>query len=454
MTDPQGKFCRSSQARRPSTWARILAAVLLLAQVRWAGAEISTGIDVLEAGGFAELRGKRIGLISNPSAVNRRGQATWRILKQARELSLVALFGAEHGFDGRAKAGTEVRDGREAETGLPIYSLYGPGPTRKPTTNMLRGLDVLVYDIQDTGCRSYTFISTLGMAMEACAEAGVQFCVLDRPNPLGGLRVEGPQRSPRFKSFVGQWPIPYVYGMTPGELARMINGEGWISRRCRLTVVRMKGWTRSMTWKDTGLDWIATSPNVPTGETPLYLVATGILGEIGGLNLATGTPDSFRLVGAPWLDPKKLSGHLQLAGLPGIRFQPVELDLNRKAHDGREFRGIRLDFTDAARAPLVAVNYHILEAVKKSGGRDLFAQAMARGRSWEMFDKVSGTDQVRLALQKGRPARDIVSSWADGEAEFRRRRRPYLLYPTQAAIATSPVGTPSPPKPRAASKAR
>lgn len=444
----------SSRTNPRSSWARVFASVVLFAHLRMAGAEISTGIDVLEAGGFAELRGKRIGLISNPSAVNRRGQATWRILKKASEVSLVALFGAEHGFDGKSKAGTEVRDGREPETGLPIYSLYGPGPTRKPTTHMLRGIDVLVYDIQDTGCRSYTFISTLGLAMEACAEAGVDFCVLDRPNPLGGLRVEGPQRAPRFKSFVGQWPIPYVYGMTPGELARMLNGEGWTSRRCQLSVVRMKGWTRSMTWKGTGLKWIAPSPNVPTGETPLYLVATGILGEIGGLNLATGTPDSFRLVGAPWLDPGKLSRQLQLAKLPGVRFQPIELDLNRNAKDGKEFRGIRLDFTDAARAPLVAVNYHILEAVKKAFGRDLFAQAMARGRRWDMFDKVSGTDQVRLALQKGRPARDIVAAWSDGEAEFRRRRGPYLLYPTSTPHATSSEVPPAPRQPATASKPR
>lgn len=149
-----------------------------------------------------------MGLISNPTGVNTQGEATWRLLRRAPGVQLVALFGAEHGFDGRARAGTEIRDGREPETGLPIYSLYGPGPTRRPTAAMLEGLDTLVYDIQDTGCRSYTYISTLGLAMDACGQAGISFVVLDRPNPLGGLRVEGPGLDRRFRSFVGQWPVP------------------------------------------------------------------------------------------------------------------------------------------------------------------------------------------------------------------------------------------------------
>ena len=437
--------CRATStggsASGPGTqpWARSMnaqrlgiGAVLAWWMAGVASGAILTGIDALEAGGFAELQGKRIGLISHPSAVNRLGETTWRVLRRAKGVSLVALFGAEHGFDGKARAGTEIADGKEPETGLPVYSLYGPGPVRKPTASMLRGLDVLVYDIQDTGCRSYTFISTLGLAMEACAEAGVAFCVLDRPDPLGGIRVEGPQREERFKSFVGQWPIPYVYGMTPGELARMINGERWNRRACELSVVRMKGWNRSMTWKETGLKWVATSPNVPRGDSPLYLVATGILGEIGGLNLGTGSPDSFRVVGAPWLDATRLKRQLDAVKLPGIEFSPVELDLNRKAGDGREFKGVRLTLTDPARAPLVALNYQILEAVKKASGRDLFAQAAARGRSWEMFDKVSGTDQVRLALQKGRSAKQIIAAWNSGEAEFRRARAPYLLYTDRA----------------------
>jgi uncharacterized protein YbbC (DUF1343 family) len=293
---------------------------------------------------------------------------------------------------------------------------------------MLQGIDVLLYDLQDTGCRSYTFISTLGLAMESCASQGVSFMVLDRPNPLGGLRVEGPGVDPAYRSFVGQWPIPYAYGLTPGELARMINGEAWISNRCSLIVIPLRGWTRGMTWTDTQLRWVPSSPNVPRGETPLYLVGTGMLGEIGGLNLGTGTTHSFQIIGASWLDPQQFTRHLNSHRLPGVIFDPLEMDFNRRPADGLELRGARIRLTDPARAPLTAINFFVLEAVKKTAGRDLFQQAIQRGKSWAMFDKVSGSDRLRRALQAGKPARDIVNSWRANEEAFRQRRQPYLLY--------------------------
>ncbi|MBL9127630.1 MAG: DUF1343 domain-containing protein, partial [Verrucomicrobiales bacterium] len=350
----------------PVTWGmllRVLPALIACLGVPagWAaGQEVLTGIDVLRRDNFAALRGKRVGLLSNPTAIDRQGEPTWKLLRQAPGVRLVALFGAEHGFDGRAKAGVEVPDGVHAPTGLPIYSLYGPGPVRQPTARMLEGLDVLVYDIQDTGCRSYTYISTLGLAMEACASNGVGFVVLDRPNPLGGRRVEGPGLDPRFKSFVGQWPVPYVYGLTPGELARMIQGEGWIRGKCALSVVPLRGWNRSMTWNETGLRWIPSSPNVPQGDTPLYLVATGVLGEVGGLNLGTGSPLSFRVVGAPWIDPTRFAKQLSSYRLPGVVFEPIELDFNRRPSDGNELRGVRLRFTRPDTAPIAAVNFYAL----------------------------------------------------------------------------------------------
>src|SRR6185503_4010549 len=200
-------------------------------------ARVWLGNEVLELQRFEVLRGKKIGLITNPSGSNSHRRSTVDVLRAAPGVRLVALFGAEHGLTGEAAAGQEVKDSFDHNTGLPVYSLYGPGPTRKPTPRMLKGLDALVYDIQDTGCRAYTFISTMGLAMEACAEAGIEFIVLDRPNPTGGLRVEGPRLKNAFRSFVGQWDIPYVYGLTCGELALMINGEGWIKKPCRLSVV-------------------------------------------------------------------------------------------------------------------------------------------------------------------------------------------------------------------------
>ncbi len=434
-------------------WLRLVA-LLLLPALTGSGARaqtVQTGIDVLVAQGFAPLQGRKVGLISNPTGVDRRGKPTWSLLHAAPGVRLVALFGAEHGFDGRAKAGIEVPDRTETRTGLPVYSLYGPGRTRKPTPRMLQGLDVLIYDLQDTGCRSYTYISTLGLAMEACAEAGVRFLVLDRPNPLGGVRVEGPTLDPKFKSFVGQWPIPYAYGLTPGELARTINGQRWISRRCQLDVVAMRGWTRRMTWAGTGLRWTASSPNVPSGETPLYLVATGVLGEIGGVNLGTGSSLSFQVIGAPWLDPQRFARAMNRYRLPGLAFEPVEADLNRLASDGREFRGVRVRVTQPATAPVTGVAFHALEAIKATAGRDLFRGAVARGRSWDMFDKVTGSDRTRLALQQGRSAAQIVAAWKPGEAAFRKLRQPYLLYPetTSPAGRTASTGrTNAPPCPR------
>lgn len=432
-------------------WLR-LAAVLCGMGLGLSGvAQVLTGIDVLESEKFARLQGKRVGLLSNPTAVNRRGEPTWKVLRGAPGVKLVALFGAEHGFDGKARAGTEVRDAVHGPTGLPVYSLYGPGPVRRPTPRMLEGLDILLYDIQDTGCRSYTYISSLGLAMESCASNEVAVVVLDRPNPLGGQRVEGPMLNTRFKSFVGQWPVPYVYGLTPGELARMIQGERWIQGRCRVSVVPLRGWYRKMTWDDTKLPWIPSSPNVPRGDTPLYLVATGVLGEIGGLNLGTGSPLSFRVIGAPWLDPERFARQLRAYRLPGITFEPVALDFNRLARDGSELRGVRLHVTQPSTAPIAAINFYALEAVRKTTGQDLFKKAVERGKTWDMFDKVTGSDQTRRDIQAGRGARQIVASWKPGENAFRKRRSPYLLY-SDAPAPTPAAKKPTPKTAKAKSK--
>src|ERR1035437_126580 len=206
--------------------------------------EVKLGNEVLAAEQFKVLQGKRVGLLTNPSGVNRHLVSTIDVLRAAPGVKLVGLFGPEHGVYGAVGAGDTVADTTDARTGLPAYSLYGK--TFRPTPEMLAGLDAIVYDLQDTGCRSYTFVSSMGVAMEACAEAGVEFVVLDRPDPLGGQRIEGPMLEASFRSHVGYWNVPYVYGLTCGELARMINGEGWIKKPCKLTVVPMKGWKRAM----------------------------------------------------------------------------------------------------------------------------------------------------------------------------------------------------------------
>ncbi len=401
--------------------------VLLLA-VASATAEVRLGCEVLVAGGFKELRGKRVALITNQTGVNREGRRTADVLRSAKDVKLMALMAPEHGLDGKTPAGKEFPDSRDPRTGLPVFSLYGPGPTRQPTRAMLKGLDAVVYDVQDIGCRSYTFISTLGQAMDACGAAGVEFVVLDRPNPLGGVRVEGPMLERPFRSFVSRWNVPYVYGLTCGELARMINGERWITNRCRLTVVPMQGWRRTMTWRDTGLPWVPTSPNVPLAESPLYLVATGLLGEIGTVSTGLGSAFPFQCIAAPWLDAEKTCQRLGNYRLAGVKFTPVSFTPDRGAFKGQHVSGARMRFYEPARAPLVALNFYAFETARQLGRRDLFAEAVRQGRSFTMFDKVCGTDTIRQALEAGRPASSIVAAWRSGEEAFRQKRAPYLLY--------------------------
>ncbi len=400
--------------------------ILALTAVWASGAEVKLGNEVLVQDNFKVLRGKRIGLITNPSGVSRNLDSTIDVLRSAPGVQLVALFGPEHGIYGDIPAGDTVESRTDARTGLPAYSLYGK--THRPTPEMLKGLDALVYDLQDTGCRSYTYVSTMGVAMDAAGEAGIEFIVLDRPNPLGGQRVEGPMVEEKFRSFVSKWDVPYVYGMTCGELAQMINGEGWITNRCKLTVVPMAGWKRSMVWRDTSLPWVPTSPHVPNGESPLFQVATGMLGEIGGISTGIGYTLPFQCVAAPGLDPHKTADVLNGYHLPGVKFQPITYKPYYFAYTNDMNGGVELFFTDPSHAPLTAINFYVLEGLKKLANRDLFAEAVTRGKSFNMFDKVNGTDATRKALQAGVPAAEIVTSWKSGEEAFRRQRKKYLLY--------------------------
>lgn len=389
-------------------------------------AEVKLGNEVLSTGGFKTLQGKRVGLITNPSGVNRNLESTIDVLRAAPGVKLVALFGPEHGIYGDVPAGDIVESRTDARTGLPVHSLYGA--THRPTPEMLKGLDALVYDLQDTGCRSYTYISTMGVAMEACGDAGIEFVVLDRPNPLGGDRVEGPMVQEKFRSFVSRWDIPYVYGMTCGELAQMINGEHWITNASRLTIVPMKGWKRSMVWRDTGLPWVPTSPHIPHGESPLFQVATGMLGEVGGVSTGIGYTLPFQCIAAPNLNPHKMAEWLNGYKLPGVRFKAITYQPYYFIFKDELIGGVQLYFTQPDQVPLTALNFYVLEALRKTAGRDLFAEAARTNKSFAMFDKVNGTDATRKALQAGGSAAEIAASWRLGEEAFRKLRRKYLLY--------------------------
>jgi uncharacterized protein YbbC (DUF1343 family) len=397
----------------------------------WAGpalaaAGVRLGNEVLAADGFKVLRGKRIGLLTNPSGVNRNLESTVDVLRAAPGVQLVALFGPEHGVYGDVPAGEKVESRTDARTGLPVHSLYGK--TFKPTPEMLKGLDAMVYDLQDNGCRSYTFISSMGVAMEACAENGVEFIVLDRPNPLGGQRIEGPMLDPHFRSAVGRWPVPYVYGLTCGELAKMIAGEGWIKAPCKLTVVPLKGWRRSMVWGDTGLPWVPTSPHMPHEDSALFYVATGVLGELGGVNTGVGYTLPFQCIAGPDIDPHQLADCLNGYKLPGTRFRPLTYQPFYFNFTNCILGGVQIFFTEPQKAPLTAIKFYALEALKKVANLDLLDDAGKSRRRFSMFDKVNGTDASRKAFQNGTSAAEIAASWKPGEDAFRKARQKYLLY--------------------------
>lgn len=406
---------------------------LLVSSVVFAsGPVVKTGIEVLRDRGFEGLVGKRVGLVTNPSGVDHLMNSTVDILFNAPGVELVALYGPEHGVRGDVYAGDHVKDSYDEATGLPVYSIYGA--TRKPTKEMLQGIDVMVYDIQDVGVRSYTFISTLGLVMEACGETGIEVMVLDRPNPLSGNKIEGCYVEPGFYSFVSQYKIPYVYGLTVGELAVMINEEG-MNRgqkgnqdpaRCELTVVPMEGWTRDMVYEDTGLPWVLPSPNIPFKDTPMYYAAAGICGELYGfMNIGIGYTLPFQVFGAVWLDPDRLKNLLDSYGLPGVSFRTIWYKPFSGSQKGQLVKGLQYFFTDYENARLTDTQFYVMQAVAELYP-DKKAFEIISG--YGLFDKVCGTDYVRLEFQKRYNVSDILEYWRKDEEDFRTLSQRYHIY--------------------------
>lgn len=386
---------------------------------------MTLGIDTLAARGFPGLAGKRIGLVTNPSGTSASGRRTIDILRSQPSFQLVALFGPEHGVHGTIPAGDYVPTVRDPRTGILAHSLYGT--TRKPTPDMLRGVDVLVYDLQDVGSRSYTFISTLGLVMEAAAQAGIPVYVLDRPNPLGGQRVEGGGVDPDWFTFVAQYDIPYVYGLTIAELAWWINTR-WLKTPCRLHLFKMGGWTRRMVWEDTGLAWVPTSPNIPGANATWGYAATGLLGDIGITNGAKVTPMPFEVIAAENLDGAALAARLNALGLAGTRFEPVAFHPSSGAFRHVRYTGVRVRLDPRTATTLLGINFHALDAIRVlQPRRDFFARAGTGGLA--MFDKINGGPASRAAWLRGADAAALQRSWAAKEAAWREERRPFLLYP-------------------------
>lgn len=393
---------------------------------------VKPGIEVLREQNFSLLEGKRIGLVTNPSGVDRNLVSTVDILYQAPNVNLVALFGPEHGVRGDMYAGDKVESFKDPVTGLPVHSLYGD--TRSPSPEMLDGIDIMVYDIQDVGVRSYTFISTLGLVMAECAKRDIEVIVLDRPNPLGGNKVEGPVVEPGYFSFVSQYPIPYIYGLTVGELAMMINNEGMIRgqngkaepARCRLTVVPMEGWHRDMLYAQTGLPWILPSPNIPHKESPLFYPASGIMGELRSyMSIGVGYTLPFQLFAAPWIDASKLYQRLLSYDVPGVIFRPIYFKPIAGAYKGQLISGVQVDYSDFETARVTEIQFWVMQAIAELyPSKKAFDACAGVG----LFDKVCGTGHIRAEFGKRYKVEDITGYWRKDEEAFGALKLKYHLY--------------------------
>ncbi len=386
---------------------------------------IKTGIEVLKEQNFKILEGKRVGLITNPTGVDNDLKSTIDILHEAKNVKLVALFGPEHGVRGDVHAGDHVDNSNDPSTGVPVYSLYGK--TRKATPEMLKGIDVLVYDIQDIGCRSFTYISSMGLAMEAAAENNIEFVVLDRPNPVNGLKIEGNVVEDGYYSFVSQFKIPYVYGLTCGELAMMLNNENMLKKQCKLHVIKMKGWKRKMDYTQTGLQWVPASPHIPHAHSAEFYPVSGILGELGYMSIGVGYTIPFQMFAAEWIKADEFAAKMNSLNLPGIKFRPIHLNPFYAVGQGKNLQGVQVHITDYKKAALSEIQFYIMQEIAELYP-DKAVFNNADNKRFNMFDKVSGSDQIRLRFAKNNRFEDIKDYWYKDVESFKKLSKKYYLY--------------------------
>jgi uncharacterized protein YbbC (DUF1343 family) len=403
-----------------------------------APAKIRFGIDVVRDEQFKSLAGRRVGLVANPASVDSNLTSTVELFSKAKGFTFVSMFGPEHGIWGDEYAGDKITDRVDPATKLPIYSLYGK--TRKPTTRAVLTIDTLVFDLQDIGSRSYTYISTLKVCMEACQQFNIEMIILDRPNPLGGVRIEGPQLREGYESFVSFIPVPYIHGMTIGELARFIQANYYPNFR-KLRVIKMDGWTRDMVWRDTNRAWVPTSPHIPKMETCAAYAATGILGELYAVNIGVGYTLPFEMCGAPYLDGETLANAMPKQR--GVIYRPAHFKPFYGTFKGEKCEGVQVHIDPKSAESIVEINYRLArligapmlfrvteqvfqkqedEAAKKANRKPKPVER------YKMFDKVSGSDEPRKWLLEGRPLEPLFEQWRRECAQFAEARKPHLLY--------------------------
>ena len=392
-------------------------------------AHVKPGVEVLRDSGFKGLQGKRVGLITNPTGVDNNLKSTVDILNEAPGVKLVGLYAPEHGVRGDVHAGDKVDNFVDPATGVTVYSIYGKN--RKPTPEMLKDVDVLIYDIQDNGCRSFTFISTMGLAMEACAELGKEFMVLDRPNPVGGNKVEGNLAEKDCISFVSQFPIPYLYGLTPGELATYLNEEGLIGdgKKVNLTVVPMDGYKRDMDFRDTEMPWVLPSPHIPNPEAAVYYPVSGILGELGYMSIGVGYTEPFKLFCAEWINAEDLAKRMNALNLPGMMFRPIHIKPFYSVGQGKNLQGVEVFVTDKEKAPLSLTQFYVMqELADMYPEKAVFKEGNADPKRFSMFDKVSGSKQIRERFSKNHKVADIIDYWNKDYEAFKASSAKYHIY--------------------------
>lgn len=391
-------------------------------------AQLQLGIDVLEANQFSILKGKRVGLLTHPAGVNRQGESTLSVLQGSPAVNCVALFGPEHGIYGNEKANQPIDDRIDSRTGLPIYSLYGR--YRRPQADMLANIDCLVIDLQDIGVRSYTYVSCMLYAMEACFENGVEVVVLDRPNPLGGLKTDGPMLDPTWKSYVGAFPVPYVHGLTIGELAVLAKSmPNWMSidasvrKRGRLKVVPMRGWKRNMLWPDTGLKWVPTSPYIPSFASVLGYAMTGLGAQEGDFKHGIGTDYPFRLLSHPLLSPEQLMRRLTAYGIEGLAYRIVQAE-NAKGHP---VRGVYVGVERWQNCQPTELSFFMMDCLWSIEPENPFLKS----KNPALFNKHVGSSLwwKELTQNERKPrVKHFLKQWKSDRDRFKKSVQNYLIY--------------------------
>jgi len=391
----------------------------------WAQNSFRYGVDRFIESDYKNFLGKRIGLITNATGITSELESTVDALFKLKAVKLSKLFGPEHGLRGDAHAGQKVEDQTDEQTGLPVFSLYGK--THKPTDKMLEGLDMLVYDIQDIGNRGYTYIYTMAQAMQAASENQLEFVVLDRPIALYGNMVDGNILDTKFSSFVGMFPIPYIYGMTPGELAQLFNQEFGI--HCKLTVIPMEGYNHEMDFGNTGRVWIPPSPHIPRYESAYYCGATGILGELKTVCEGVGYTQPFEYVGAPWINSGELARELTQRHIPGVYWRPAGFRPFYGKFKDQDCQGVQLIITDKTKFYPFQIQLHIFDAIQKLYPNQNFLEIPKDALKKSLFIKVIGSDQIHTWIIEQKGVDQIIQSYQAQLDQFKETRKKYLLYP-------------------------